>query len=168
MDLETGKYHIFSLATQKMVGLHAGDDLNYGGHASPVFADDDADPRWMLQKVNNGKYLIKPLYALNVLAGIHGTELFAFREEKHQFGDDGPCFWTILPTDDDSIFEITKEDTVEGWTVRNDKINIAPLSYSDKNKFVIRPDTSFRTSEEMREAREAESPPVEDWDILEH
>ncbi|KAF3908327.1 hypothetical protein AA313_de0207614 [Arthrobotrys entomopaga] len=84
MDLETGKYHIFSLATQKMVGLHAGDNLNYGGHASPIYADDDADPR---------------------VSGIHGTELFAFREEKHQFGDDGPCFWTILPTDDDSIFE---------------------------------------------------------------
>ncbi|KAF3920963.1 hypothetical protein ABW20_dc0110124 [Dactylellina cionopaga] len=154
MHLETGTYRIQSVSTHKMVGLHADDDMTCGGLASPIYADEFSDPTWMLQELNNGKYLIKPKAAVNILAGTQSHDLFAFREEKQVAGDDGPCVWTITETDNEGIFEITKDNSSEGWTVRNDKINVAPLSYSDKNKFEI----TLVDDEEMRRQPEEPGP----------
>ncbi|EPS40255.1 hypothetical protein H072_5938 [Dactylellina haptotyla CBS 200.50] len=142
-----------------MVGLHMDDDIVDGTLESPIYADDKVDPTWMLQEVNNGKYLIKPKATTNILAGTHSRDLFAFRQEKCTAPPgEGPCFWTITETANKGIFEITREDSLDGWTVRNEKINVTPLNYSDKNKFVITPDVGVFENKEDEELESPESP----------
>ncbi|KAK6520178.1 hypothetical protein TWF506_000461 [Arthrobotrys conoides] len=143
MVLQSGRYHIISLANQKRVGLHVNDPMIPGDQCKQVFADDITDPMWSFEDVGDGRYLIKTTDMDNICAGDQHHNLCAFGEGYPLAlgtGENGPCEWAVEEDDQGcDIYRIHKVNSREGWTVEGNKVSIAYSNNADEEKFMIMP-----------------------------